>query len=389
MADFTISPATRSALFALSSLQNQIGLLQGRLATGKRVNVPTDDPAAFFTAAGLSSRASAINALMTGITSTQGAISAANDGITAIESLLISAQGIANLALQSPQVLTTVTGTNSSAFTTASTIATAGGSATSLKADDTVTVSDGTTTATYTAGAGDTIQTFLNAVNNTANLNVTATLNTSGQLQFTATSNVNITIGGTLAGAGGGTLTSTLGLTAGTSNYTANTTRSQLASQFNNLLGQIDQAAADAGFDGVNLLTGGSSTVSLNEDGTASLTVIGSMANSSALGATTAGNNFQLNTDINTALTNIGTALSSIQAISSTIGSTETVLQIRADFNKAMMNTLNSGADALTASDANADSAALLALQTRQQIALTSLSLTRGEDASTLRLFGL
>jgi len=37
-----------------------------------------------------------------------------------------------------------------------------------------VTVSDGTTTATYTAANGDTSQTLLNAVNNTANLKVTA-----------------------------------------------------------------------------------------------------------------------------------------------------------------------------------------------------------------------
>jgi flagellin-like hook-associated protein FlgL len=326
---------------------------------------------------------------MTGITSTQGAISAANDGIAAIKSLLTAAQGIANLALQSAQALVTVTGTNSTAFTTASTIASAGGSSSRLKAGDTVTVSDGTTTATYTAANGDTIQTLLNAVNNTAGLNVTAALNTSGQLQFTATSNVDVTIGGTLAGAGGGTLTSILGLTADTTNYTTNTTRSQLATQFNDLLGQIDQAAADAGFDGVNLLTGGSSTVMLNEDGTASLTVTGSTATSSALGASAAGNNFQLTSDINTALTNIGSALKSIQAISTTVGSMATVLQTRVDFNKAMMDTLNSGADALTANDANADSAMLLALQTRQQIALTSLSLTRGEDASALRLFGL
>ena len=102
-----------------------------------------------------------------------------------------------------------------------------------------------------------------------------------------------------------------------------------------------------------------------------------------------AANTFQLDTDINTALTNVTNALTSLQAISTTIGSMATIMQTRVDFNKAMMDTLNSGADALTANDANADSATLLALQTRQQIAATSLSLTRGGDNSVLRLFGL
>jgi flagellin len=75
--------------------------------------------------------------------------------------------------------------------------------------------------------------------------------------------------------------------------------------------------------------------------------------------------------------------------MATTINSTATVMQTRADFNQAMVNTLNEGADALTANDPAADSAALLALQTRQQLAAASLSLTSGSDASVLRLFGL
>src|SRR6185312_91066 len=100
---------------------------------------------------------------------------------------------------------------------------------------------------------------------------VTASLNSSGQIKFSATSNVNITIGGTLNGSG--TLNGVVGLTAGTTNYTTNTIRQNLATQFNSLRTQIDQAAQDAGVDGVNLLTGGSLSVDFNENGTSSLTV--------------------------------------------------------------------------------------------------------------------
>ena len=116
-------------MFSLSSMSSEIGKLQTRLASGKRVNNPTDEPGAYFMAAGLTSRASAINNLMSGITNAQSAITAANNGIAAIKSLLNSAQTVANQALQYSQSLVTVTGTNSSAFTTASTIASTSGSA--------------------------------------------------------------------------------------------------------------------------------------------------------------------------------------------------------------------------------------------------------------------
>ena len=59
------------------------------------------------------------------------------------------------------------------------------------------------------------------------------------------------------------------------------------------------------------------------------------------------------------------------------------------DFNSAMINTLTDGASTLTASDPNEDSAKLLALQTRQQIATTTLSLTQDADSAALQLFGL
>jgi hypothetical protein len=389
MSDITLSPAARLTLTALTSMQSQIGVVQNRLASGKRVNQPIDNPTSYFLAAGLAGRASAIGALTTGITSAQGAVTAANNGIAAIKTLLASAQAVANQALQTPEVLTTVTGTNGTAFTAGSTIASNSGSSTRLKTGDTVTVSDGTTTATYTAANNDTIQTLLNAVNNTANLNVTAALNASGQLQFTATSNVNITIGGTLSGAGGGTLNGILGLNAGITNYTPNTVRSQLATQFDSLLAQIDQTALDAGFDGVNLLAGSSSSVILNETGTANLTITGALATSGGLGVAGAGNGFQLSSDINSALTSVTNALTSLQSMSVTINSTASIMQTRADFNQAMIDTLNTGADALTANDPAADGAALLALQTRQQIAAASLSLTAGGDSSALRLFGL
>jgi flagellin-like hook-associated protein FlgL len=385
--DVSLSAASRSALLALTGIQSDMGKFQLRLATGKRVNSPVDDPNAYFLSQSLSARAATLGGLSAKISTAQSTIDAANNGLATIQSLLSSAQSIANQALQSTEALTTVTGTNSSALTTATVIASTSGSSTKLKAGDTITVSDGTTTATYTAANNDTVQTILDAVNNTANLKVTASLNSSGQIKFSATSNVNITIGGTLNGSG--TLNGVVGLTAGTTNYTTNTIRQNLATQFNSLRTQIDQAAQDAGVDGVNLLTGGSLSVDFNENGTSSLTVSGVSGKSADLGLTASSNTWQLDTDINASLDQITTAINSLEAYTATFGSMGAIMKTRSDFNSAMITTLNSGADALVASDVNEDSAMLLALQTRQQIATAALSFTQDANSTALKLFGL
>lgn len=389
MVDVTLSSGARSALFSLTSIQSQIGVLQMRLASGKKVNSPLDNPNAFFTAANLNGRASLLDGLTTGLLNAHSTIDAANNGITAIRSLLAAAKEIANQALATTPDYVTVTGTNSVALTTSSTIASAGGSSTSFKAGDTVTVSDGTTTATYTASAGDTVQTFLDAINNTTGLDVTASLDASGQIKLAADTNVDVTVGGSVSGAGGGTLTDIIGLTAATTSYTPDSTRQSLAAQYDALVTQIDLAAQDAGFNGINLLTGSSLSVTLNETGTSSVTINGTDLTSSGLGVAASTNGFQANTNIDTALANINNASTTLEATATTFGSMGSVMQARMDFNSAMINTLNDGASALTANDPNEDSAKLLALQTRQQIATTTLSLTQDANNTALQLFGL
>ena len=377
-----------SAVNILSTIQSQMETIQERLATGKRVNSPLDDPNAFFTASALSSRADQLSALADTLKTAQSTVTAAGDGLNTIQSLLSEAQTIANEALQSAGTVAPVVTGTLSGLTTASVIASTGGSGTKFKAGDTVTVSDGTTTATYTAANNDTVQTFLSAVNNTSGLKVVASVNASGQIQLTATSNVTLTIGGTVNGAGGGSLSSILGLTAGATAPGANTTlRQSLASQFDAIRGQIDQAAGDASYSGTNLLTGSSLSVKLNETGSSTLTVAGGSVTSTGLGLVASTNGWQTNADINTALTNINNAIATVQATSASLGASGSILQTRLDFNKAMSDTLNSGATDLTASDGNADSALLLALQTRQQLAETTLSVAHGAYASALQLF--
>ena len=53
-----------------------------------------------------------------------------------------------------------------------------------------------------------------------------------------------------------------------------------------------------------------------------------------------------------------------------------------------MAATLQAGADDLVKSDSTKDGALLLALQTRQQLAASSLSMSNSSDKLTLRLLG-
>ena len=235
------------------------------------MNSAFDDPSAFFTASSLNARAASLNQLADSVSGIKKTIDAANNGVQAITSLLNTAQTLANSALQqTASTLVKVTGNNGTPLTAASQIATTGGSSTRLKAGDTVTVSDGTTTGTYIAANNDTVQTLLNAINGTANLKATASLNSSGQIAFAATSTNNITVGGVLTGAG--TLNGVTGLTAGTTSFVANTVRTSYAAQFDAIRAQIDAAVSDASYNGVNLLTGASRTVALNETGSSTIT---------------------------------------------------------------------------------------------------------------------
>ena len=72
-----------------------------------------------------------------------------------------------------------------------------------------------------------------------------------------------------------------------------------------------------------------------------------------------------------------------------TYGAAGTIIEVRSEFTDSMIALLDAGADELVAADVNEASAALLAVQTRQQIAATALAMTTNSDNTALRLFGL
>jgi len=63
------------------------------------------------------------------------------------------------------------------------------------------------------------------------------------------------------------------------------------------------------------------------------------------------------------------------------------IVQARQDFVSRNINTLNTGINDLTLADSNQVGAQLLALQTRQTLSSTALSLATQSDQNVLRLF--
>ena len=83
----------------------------------------------------------------------------------------------------------------------------------------------------------------------------------------------------------------------------------------------------------------------------------------------------------------IDTALGTIRSTSASLGADLSTIQVRQDFTANLINTLETGAGDLTLADLNEEGANLLTLQTRQQLASTSLSFATQADQSVLSLF--
>jgi flagellin len=168
--------------------------------------------------------------------------------------------------------------------------------------------------------------------------------------------------------------------------------RSSLATQFDALLTQIGTLAGDSGFNGINLLGGDTLTVQLNENSganasTTAVVGVDYTSASSGLSIANAANAWAAGTDIAAASTALTTALTTLRSESQTLGSSLSTVQIRQDFTKATINTLQTGSSDLTLADSNQEGANLLALQTRQQLSTTALSLASQADQNVLKLF--
>jgi flagellin len=185
------------------------------------------------------------------------------------------------------------------------------------------------------------------------------------------------------------------GVSTASSEIGGNDVRKNLVKQFNELRDQLDKFADDASFNGINLLRGDKLKLTFNETGTSTIEIQAKDAagaetsiNNTSLGITNAVDaDFDSDAGLDTRLDALKSSLDTLRSQSSTFGSNLSVVENRQDFTKNMINTLETGAANLTLADSNEEAANLLALQTRQQLSSTALSMASQQDQAVLRLF--
>jgi len=438
----SLSSGVRAALSSLQSTAAQASASQFKLATGKKVNSAVDNPVNYFTAASLNDRSSQLTSLLDGMSNGIQTIQAASKGIDGITKLVGSLQSTikqaqADAAQNRPTKAGTALATATEAAVTSKSLkdialdkkiagadavadaatATSPGDIgidTSTNNKGAIFLKSGSTT--YTASFDVTNMTVRDVVNEINKSGVaTAFVDEKGQLNVKGAGSEEVQFG---FGVGTDDATSQAAAAGATNNNTkigfattdnvagtgikgqsiTSAVRSNLIDQFNDLRNKIDDLAKDSSFNGINLLQGDRLSIQFNEKtgkNQTKLDIQGSTLTSDNLGISRAVNtqltgfiNFQNDADLDKATAALTGALTSLKSLSSTLGSNLSVAQTRQDFTKELANVLTTGAGNLVLADPNEEGASLLALNTRQQLSQTALSLANQADQGVLRLFG-
>ena len=407
-----LSASVRQNLLSLQSTADLLSTTQNRLATGNKVNSALDNPTNFFTAQGLNNRASDINNLLDSIGNGVQVLQAANTGITSLQKLVDTAKSIANQVLQAPTGYTVKSSATTGAPTGAGALAVAG-TAADLTNGGTNSLNTKTFVFTPAAGAATTITVnstvaagnvnsidAFNAALSSAGIGLTAALASDGSIGFTSTNdNASqvLTLGTTaaantvaLSGTGTFALVTPAGGSAGkpVADAASQIVRSNLVAQYNNIITQITTTAQDASFNGINLLNGDDLKLTFNETGKSTLNIKGVTFNPAGLGLAllASGTDFLDNASAKATMTRISTASDALRSQASTLGSNLSIVQIRQDFNKNLINVLQTGSSNLTLADTNEEAANSQALSTRQSIAVSALALANQSQQSVLKL---
>jgi flagellin len=165
------------------------------------------------------------------------------------------------------------------------------------------------------------------------------------------------------------------GITTAALQTSDTTARAGLATQFNDLLAQVNALVNDATFNGTNLIGNTSTSLVVYFNTTAGLSI--------AVAAAA----FVSDTNITAAVSNLTTALSKLRTTAAGFGNNVGVITTRQDFTTNLINTLQNASDNLVLADTNEEGANLQALQARNQLGITSLGISGQLQQAILKLF--
>ena len=155
--------------------------------------------------------------------------------------------------------------------------------------------------------------------------------------------------------------------------------------QYNNVLAQYDMLINDSSYKGVNLLRADSLEVRFNEYRTSGLKVEGTDISAAKIGLSSA--EWKSIQDVAASIAELSQAVSTLRSLVGEFGNNYSIITNRESFTENLINILTEGADKLVLADMNEESANMLALQTRQQLAVNSLSLASQSSQAVLKLF--
>ncbi len=358
MSDISLTASMRSNLLSLQNTQSLMDVTQERLSTGKKVNSAIDNPSSYYTAQSLTNRASDLSALLDSMGQGIQTIKAADEGIEAITAFVEQAKGVANSAMDS---------------------------------------SDGAERAKYQAQFNSILEQIdslakdsgYKGVNLLAGDSLTVTFNEdrSSSLTIQGENADSASLGITKIGDGDDSSWNAGAEAVTTAKEAVTTQEATIAEKqeaYDTAKAAYDAAVAPGGGgDAGNTLKDAmdDAKTTLDQE-TAKLPGLEEAVTTAEKAATDTSRN-----NINAAITKAEDAISTLRTMASDLGNNYSIVQNREDFTENLVNVLTEGADKLTLADMNEESANMLALQTRQQLAINSLSLASQAAQSVLKLF--
>ena len=389
----TLTASMRSNLSSLKSIQKQMDTTQERLSTGKKVNSAIDNASSYYQARALTNRAADLDSLLDSMGQGIQTIQAANEGIEAITSYVEQLKSVATSAFALDSTAATYK-TELQAYqdqynailkeigTLAKDSSYQG---VNLLKDGNLTVMfnetrthsltiDGDNVTAEMANKGAAGFAWENAAdtNNVGN----GTIDWVGQVVETETSVTEYTVNKMTAVPGDNTAKAGEGThytKAGDGTYTVVTKDTTLATGTTYYTKGADETitSAETYTAGKGFTSGGNDYMVKTVGDTTTKSVVTKSAASA----------------VDKALDAIANVNTYLRSYATELGNNFSIIETRQDFTDALVDVLETGSDNLVLADMNEESANYLALQTRQQLAINSLSLASQSAQSVLSLF--
>ena len=420
MSNVSLTAGFQANLFSLQKTQQLLDTTQERLSTGKKINSALDDPINFFTAQAHRNRATDLTTRKDQMGETIQIIRAAENGIKAMASMIESAKALATAAL----VTTSIHERNTIANQYNETLTQIGFTANDsgykginlLQGTDQVVevLFDESGDSKYTLQGVDATPSGLKL-----NSGVDAIKSSGGGTNFSITGNIDLRndvrlFSFTLDADGEVNLRtfSAAGGTNAAGDTIANIGFDPIIALFDASGNFIEQD--DDGGDGLdasitrNLSAGEylatvtrysnffNTSLSNNISTGFNHDLTGGLWESSEsnpfyaldiLGASSVSPSWYHDRLMEDSIGELDNALSTIRTYSKTFTSGLNLITTRLDFNQSIVNILNEGVEKLENADLNEEGAKMLMLQTRQQLATSTLSMAAQASQSVLRLF--